>query len=170
MEPFLGEIQMVAFNFAPRGWALCDGQVLPIAQNQALFAILGTTYGGDGNVSFALPNLNGRSPVGPGQGPGLSAVALGQQRGEETVALTPQHLPPHSHALAAVAGLATTSAPSGRGWATAAEPAFGAPAAGVTLAADTLTSVGEGTPIENRQPQQVLTFIIAITGIFPQRD
>lgn len=100
MDPFIGEIRLVAFNFEPEGWAFCDGRLLPIAQNQALFSLLGTTYGGDGRTTFALPDLRGRSPVGMGTGPGLSPVTQGERVGQETVTLTNSQLPAHNHQLA----------------------------------------------------------------------
>src|SRR4051812_113885 len=111
--PFLGEIRMVGFNFAPRGWALCNGQILSIAQNTALFSILGTTYGGNGQTTFALPDLRGRVPVSAGQGPGLSSYDLGQVTGSENVTLTVQQLPAHSHNIAADATAGNVGSPSG---------------------------------------------------------
>ena len=112
-EPFLGEIRLVGFNFAPVGWALCAGQILPINQNTALFSLLGTTYGGNGTTTFALPDLRGRAAVGFGQGPGLSNYDLGQSTGTETVTLTVGHIAAHSHLVAANAASATVLSPGG---------------------------------------------------------
>src|SRR5471032_757110 len=107
MDPFVAEIRVFPFNFAPTGWALCDGQILPISQNTALFSLLGTTYGGDGRSTFALPNLNGLTPLGQGQGPGLSDYVLGQTGGVEIVALSAAHLPAHTHELNSQASAAS---------------------------------------------------------------
>src|SRR5262245_18325920 len=109
--PFIGEIRIIPYNFAPLGWALCNGQRLPIAQYDALWSIIGTTYGGDGQVTFALPNLQGRTPAGFGQGPGLSNYAIGEQGGVESVTLTAANLPPHTHTLRASSTAATASTP-----------------------------------------------------------
>src|SRR5208283_4419189 len=113
MDPFIGQITLFPFNFAPLGWALCEGQLLPISQNVALFDLIGTYYGGDGRSNFALPDLRGRVPIGQGQGSGLSSRAIGSQQGVETVTLTATQSPPHSHAFPAFASAATTNAPSG---------------------------------------------------------
>src|SRR3989440_10371764 len=111
-DPFVAEIRTLPFNFAPTGWALCDGQLLPISQNTALFSLLGTTYGGDGKSNFALPDLQGRAPMHPGQGPGLSLRSLGEQGGEDTVTLLQSEIPAHSHALRAATVPGTLNAPS----------------------------------------------------------
>ena len=113
MEPFLGQITLFPFNFAPVGWAMCEGQLLPIQQNTALFSLLGTYYGGDGIRNFALPDLRGRAPIGQGQGPGLSQYLVGQVQGSETVTLTAAQSPAHTHAFPAFAASATTNAPGG---------------------------------------------------------
>jgi microcystin-dependent protein len=112
-EPFVGEIRMFGFNFAPQGWALCDGQVLPINQNEALFVLLGTTYGGDGTTTFALPNLQSRVPIHQGQGAGLSAYVAGQAGGTETVTLTAMQMPSHSHGVKASSSAAASNTPKG---------------------------------------------------------
>lgn len=167
MEPTLGEIRIFAFNFAPRGWATCDGQLLPIQQHQSLYAVLGTTYGGDGRTTFALPDLRGRTPrhVGP-------ANQLGSKGGSETVALTVEQIPSHSHTLGVVAGAADTDDPAGALPATHESPAF---ATGSTsseaLATDAIpVSGGQGQGHENMQPFQVLNICIALQGIFPSRN
>ena len=169
MDPFLGEIKIVGFGFAPRGWALCNGQLLPINQNQALFSILGTTYGGDGRVTFALPNLQGRAPVHPGQ-----AVALGQLGGEETHTLGGGELATHQHAFQASADFANAATPGNA--APAAKPRGGvniyAPAGSPVTALDpqAIATAGGSQPHQNMQPFMALNFIIALQGIFPSRN
>lgn len=164
--PYIGEIKMVAFNFAPNGWAKCEGQLLPISQNQALFALLGTTYGGNGTTNFALPDLRGRVPVGTGQGPGLTPRAIGETGGSENNTLVTSNLPPHNHAILAETGLGTTSVPTGaflantgsvdREYATTNNTTMGS--TGVT---------GSAAPVNNMQPYLSVTYIIALQGIFP---
>ena len=168
MDPFVAEIRMFAGNFAPRGWATCDGQLLPIAQNTALFSLLGTTYGGDGRTNFALPNLQGRAPMQPGQGPGLSLRYLGEQGGQEAVTLQESQMPVHNHPLAAAGAAATTGTP-------AASVSLAQTSAGTSIygpAADLQslgTPAGGSQPHNNMQPYLALTFIIALQGIFPPR-
>jgi microcystin-dependent protein len=164
MEPFIGEIRLVPFNFAPRGWAICDGQLLPINQNQALFALLGTEYGGDGRTTFALPDLRGRVALGAGQAPGGSSYPLGATGGLETVALTTLQLPGHTHAVHASNAAATTKNP-----ATAYPAGGGAYAAqrNVRMKATMIGQTGGGGRHENRQPYLSLNYIIALQGIFP---
>ncbi|MCU0296142.1 MAG: tail fiber protein [Candidatus Nanopelagicales bacterium] len=168
-DPFVAEIRMFPFNFAPRGWAWCDGQLLPLSQNTALFSLLGTTYGGNGTSNFALPNLQGRSPMHPGQGPGLSLRDLGESGGSETVTLQASELPSHSHTLQATSS-ATTGAPAGAALANAASGAraYRTPGATTFMAADALQAVG-GSPHNNRQPYLTLYFLIALQGVFPPR-
>ncbi|HXV34745.1 MAG TPA: tail fiber protein [Gaiellaceae bacterium] len=164
MDPFIGEIRLVAFNFAPRGWALCEGQLLPINQNQALFALLGTAYGGDGRTTFALPDLRGRVPVGAGQLSGGASYALGATGGEETVKLTTRQLPAHAHAVHASSTAATATSPA------SAFPAGGgayAASRNVRMKAAMIGPTGRGEEHENRQPYLGLTYIIALQGIFP---
>src|SRR5213082_609510 len=117
MDPFVAEIRIFPFNFPPKGWAFCDGQLLPISQNTALFSLLGTTYGGDGKSNFALPDLQGRAPMHPGQGPGLSLHDLGETGGSQTVTLLESEIPSHSHAFIASAADGTATGPAGRLWA-----------------------------------------------------
>jgi microcystin-dependent protein len=167
MEPFIGEIRLVPFNFAPKGWAICAGQMLPINQNQALFALLGTTYGGDGRTTFALPDLRGRVAVGAGDLPGGSSYALGATGGQETVELTTGQLPGHSHHVNASSAAATTKSPA------TAYPAGGGAYAGqrnVRMKAAMIGLTGGGEEHENRQPYLGLNYIIALQGIFPARD
>jgi microcystin-dependent protein len=170
-EPFLGEIRFVGFNFAPKGWSLCDGSVLPINQNQALFSLLGTSFGGDGKSTFALPDMRGRVPVGTGQGPSLSNRTIGDQGGAETVALTLAQMPKHRHALRAASGSANSKAPSGNVLANSSSAAiYSTQAAGVSLDATSLTTQGSGQAHENMPPFLGMTCIIALQGIFPSRD
>jgi microcystin-dependent protein len=166
-EPFIGEIQIFAFNFAPRGWAMCNGQILPIAQNQALFSLLGTTYGGNGQTTFALPDLRGRVPLHTGN----SSYQLGERAGTEAETLTTQALPPHSHSVnaAARAGTATAAVgnfpaqlPAGRTIFSNSGPSQMNPAA--------VGPAGGSQPHSNIQPYSVLNFCIALVGIFPSRN
>ena len=167
-EPFLGEIRVLSFSFPPRGWALCNGQLLPINQNQALFSLLGTTYGGDGRVNFGLPDLRGRTPVHFGSG-----VVLGERAGDAAVALTTAQLPPHTHALVANADVASSTNPAAN--VPAKKPRFGAdiyaaPAHPTVLAASSVGTTGASQPHENLQPYLVLSFVIALQGIFPSQN
>lgn len=186
-EPFLGQIMMFGGNFAPRGWAFCDGQLLSIASNTALFSILGTTYGGNGQTTFALPDLRGRAPVGEGTGPGLSSVLLGELSGAENVSLTVSQLPPHAPsvtvnvAVPAVAASSNTSAtPSPTAHlgpiAAGGRPGtlYSSDAADTTLAPfqaeGSASPVGSGAPVPVRNPYIGINFIIALEGIFPSRN
>ena len=169
-EPFIAEIKIFAGNFAPRGWALCNGQLLPLAQNTALFSLVGTTYGGNGKTTFALPDLQGRAPMHPGQGPGLSERQLGETGGVETVTVTEAQIPSHAHRAQASHGDTFADSPSAltllgitRGHLTYAS---GSP---VDMAADTLAVTGGSQPHNNMQPYLTINFIIALTGIFPYR-
>ncbi len=162
-EPFIGEIRMVGFDFPPKGWALCDGQLLPINQHEALFALLGTYYGGNGQTHFALPDLRGRSAVHQGTAPGLSPRGVGQEGGVEEVALTKAQLPPHSHSQPA-AGASSSNKPVGRA------PAVGGKYADPADKAMAPTgAAGGGQPHENMAPFLVVSFIIALEGIFPSQ-
>jgi microcystin-dependent protein len=176
-DPYIGEIRMVAFNYAPDGWAKCEGQLLPISQNQALFALLGTTYGGNGQTTFALPDFRGRVPMAPGTGPGLTYTDLGEQQGSETVTLLPSNLPPHTHLMnvyngsGALDSLTTSSAylsliqnpdlSRSNAFSTGVTP-------NATLNMGTITSPGlNGLPVPNKQPSLSITFIIALYGLWP---
>ena len=164
-EPFLGEIRMFSFNFAPKGWALCNGQLLPINQNQALFSLLGTTYGGNGATSFGLPDLQGRVPVHPG-----SDVVLGQKAGNEAVTLIASQLPAHNHPVRASSDVA--NAISAAGAVLAGKPRGGVdvyanPSNLVPLAAGSVGNTGSSQPHPNIQPSLVISFCIALQGIFP---
>jgi len=162
-EPFIGEIRMISFNFAPRGWAFCNGQLLPINQNQALFSILGTTYGGNGQTNFALPNLQGRSPIHVGSG-----ISLGEVGGETSHTLTTGELPAHSHPPAAK-GAANATSPAGAVWADGGSQAFGA-AANVTMNTTGVSTVGGSQAHNNMPPYLSIYFVIALVGIFPSRN
>jgi microcystin-dependent protein len=166
---FLGEIRMFGGNFAPRGWAMCSGQILPIAQNDALYALIGTTYGGDGQVTFGLPDLRGRRPIHQGQGIGLSSYTLGQSGGIEEVTLLSSQLPAHTHPIRAVSTAATANSPQGNTWAAwSDDPYTGGPPNG-QLAPSAISSAGSSIPHENLSPILVVTFIIALAGIFPSQ-
>ncbi len=167
--PFIGEIRMFGGNFVPRGWAFCDGQLLAIAQNDVLFALIGTTYGGDGQTTFSLPDLRGRIPVHAGQGPGLSGYVLGQQAGVETVTLTQQQLPVHSHAAQAQSGPGNQAAPSGGVWASSGQNQFSGGAPNSPMGSSAIRPVGGSQPHDNVAPYQALSFIIALEGVFPQQ-
>jgi len=172
-DPFVAEIRIFGFNFAPRGWAFCNGQLLPLSQNTALFSLLGTTYGGDGKSTFALPNIQGRVPMHPGQGPGLSLHDLGETGGTTAVTLQPSEMPAHTHTLGVqTAPLGATAAPagttlgrpaSGKLYVTAANPAL------VTMSPSMLAPAGAGQPHNNLQPYLTFNFCIALQGVFPPR-
>jgi len=165
---------MFGGNFAPRGWAFCDGQLLPISQYDALFSILGTTYGGDGRTTFALPDLRGRVNVGPGNGPGLTPYHIGNKGGSPTTTLLTNNLPPHSHQLTTSDGPATQPtgtggffpSNSGRGGASLYASAAGTPQSMGATTVDT----GAGAPINNMQPYTCISFIIALQGVYPSRS
>lgn len=173
-DPFIGEIRMFAGTFAPYGWALCNGQVMPIQQNTALFSLLGATYGGDGMRTFALPDLQGRSPIGSGDGPGLSSMPLGSEVGAETVTLSMPELPAHTHAAVGTAAIGTTGNPSAARWAQsrrgrAVEAMYGT-SGSTPMASSAVGGTGGGQPHDNLAPYQTVTFIIALQGIFPARS
>lgn len=170
-EPFLGEIRVMGFNFPPRGWALCDGQILPIAQYQALYSLLGTTYGGDGRTTFALPDLRGRAPLFSGQSTGGAYHGLGQRGGEEVHTLNGQEMPQHSHGLFASPTQADTLLPAGNLLGASAGAAVYDSASNIQpMNAAAVSATGGSQAHENMQPYLVLNFCIALTGIFPSRD
>lgn len=166
-EPFLSEIKIMAFNFPPKGWAFCNGQLLPINQNQALFSRLGTTYGGNGQTNFALPNLQGRTPIHMGNG-----HTLGETAGSTSVTLNFQQLPTHTHFANAAAAPATTSTPGASVLMarTLRAPLYSPPSNLQAMAATGVTSVGGSQPHNNMQPYLVLNFCIALAGIFPSSN
>lgn len=165
----IGEIRLFAGNFAPRDWAFCNGQLMSIAANSALFSILGTTYGGNGTSTFALPDLRGRVPVGVGQGPGLSNRQLGEASGQETVTLTQANLPSHSHTLAA-GGMPTTSDPAGAYLPTGTSRIYGPGPATTQLAPATIGLTGQNVPVNNVQPYLGMSYVICLYGIYPARN
>ena len=172
VETFLGEIRMFAGNFAPTGWAFCQGQLLPIAQNQALFSLLGTTYGGDGRTSFALPDLRGRVPVGFGQGPGLSNRVIGEKFGSELVTLNINQMPSHNHTVNAVTtegnqNLPTNSLPANT---KALDKEYSDANANTTMKATMVNPTGGNQPFGVTQPSLGVNFIIALQGIYPSRN
>ena len=179
MEPFIGEIRLLPYTFAPKGWALCDGQLLAIRSNTALFSIIGVNYGGDGKVTFALPNLQGCVVPGAGQGPGLQNWDPGMRAGSETVTLTQAEMPRHIHRISGLDVTGTSGTPSadvylgqdkrgGHGNINYLVPSETVP--DVTLASEAMSSSGGGQPHENRQPFISVNFCIAMEGIFPTRN
>lgn len=171
MEGYIAEVRLFAGNFAPRNWAFCQGQILSISQNTALFSLLGTTYGGNGQTTFALPDLRGRVPVGTEQGPGLSPVRLGEKAGAQEVTLNVAQMPAHTHTVqsnAATNGAATTSRPNGK--VPAAGGAYADSSDGSALQGDVLNQAGGSQPHNNMQPYLGLNYIICLYGIFPSRN
>ena len=171
MDPFVAEIRIFPFNFPPKGWAWCDGQLMPISQNTALFSLLGTTYGGDGKSTFALPNMQGNAPMHPGQGPGLSLHDLGETGGSETVALLESEIPAHSHALMASSTTGTKSVPTANSLArTSGATPYIAPGGPLVSMSDvSLAPAGGDQPHNNMQPYLTFYFNIALQGVFPPR-
>jgi len=170
-QPFVAEIRVMPYTFAPSGWASCNGQLLPISQNTALFSLLGTNYGGDGRSTFALPNLQGHMAMGTGQGPGLSDRQLAESVGQASVALTANELPAHGHTLrAGASGLAASPANAALAPPATGASAYRMPGATVAMAGDSLGASGDGLPHENRPPALGLMFCIALQGIFPPRS
>lgn len=164
-EPFLGELKVISWNFPPKGWAFCNGQLLPINQNQALFSLLGTTYGGDGQVNFALPNLQGRSPTHMGNG-----FVLGQRGGESTHTLNVSEIPTHTHTVAVASGTGTSQAPAGNYWASLATAnPYSNATPNTTMSPSAIASVGGSQAHDNMPPYLVLNIIIALQGIFPSQ-
>lgn len=173
-DPFVAEIRIFPFNFAPTGWAFCDGQLLPISQNTALFSLLGTTYGGNGKTTFALPDLQGSAPMHPGQGPGLSLHDLGEMGGSETVTLLESEIPSHSHTLrCSTAGTDEEGLKTPAGNTTGTEantfPIYGPAANLVSMAPQALPPAGGDQPHNNMMPYLTLNFCIALQGVFPPR-
>lgn len=162
-EPFLAEIRMVGFNFAPRGWAFCDGAILPINQYQSLYSLLGTTYGGDGRTSFGLPDLRGRTPIHEGNG-----HSLGQRGGEASHTLTAAEIPSHGHPLRAADTPATVSTPGGNLFARGTYQAYGNPQQ--TTEMNAIAPAGNGVGHNNTQPSLAVSFCIALQGLFPSRN
>ncbi len=168
-EPFLAEIRIFAGNFAPRGWAFCNGQLLPIAQNTALFSLIGTTYGGDGRTTTALPNHKGRAPMHPGRGPGVTARRLGQKGGTETVTLTEAQMPEHTHRLTGTGEDIGATTPCNNSLAVG-NALYSPSSDGTTMANASLPNAGGSLAHNNVQPFLTLNFIIALVGLYPSRS
>jgi microcystin-dependent protein len=164
-DPFMGELRMVSFSYPPRGWAFCNGQLMPINQNQALFSLLGTQFGGNGQTTFALPDLRGRIPMHFGD----SGHTIGEQMGEQAHTLTASEMPAHTHLVGATTQDATQSPPAGTALAKSPNMyvPFGSP---TTIAPGTISNVGGSQPHENRQPYGVVNWTIALVGVFPSRN
>ncbi len=170
-EPFIAEIRIFAGNFAPRGWAFCNGQLLPVSQNTALFSLIGTTYGGDGRSTTALPNLQGRAPMHPGRGPGLTARRLGERGGVDTVTLSEAQMPNHAHMLRADTASGNNRDPHGNSLARAAGGlAYGPPDNVVDMADQAISTTGGSQAHNNLQPYLAINFIIALVGLYPSRS
>ena len=169
-DPFVAEIRIFPFNFAPRGWAWCDGQLMPISQNTALFSLLGTTYGGDGKSTFALPDLKGRAPMHPGQGPGLSLHDLGETGGSEVVTLLESEIPSHTHTVRAFNDVGEDRIPAPTESLARAGNLYTTPAAAVAMAREVLPPAGGDSPHNNMQPFLTFYFCIALQGIFPSQN
>lgn len=172
-NPFLAEIRIFPFNFAPKGWAFCDGQLLPLSQNTALFSLLGTTYGGDGKSNFALPNMQGNAPMHPGQGPGLSLHDLGETGGEDTVTLLESEIPSHSHSLMTFGGQASGHDPGPTvsiARSIGIDPYSATTNSGVVaMSGNTVAPAGGDQPHNNLMPYLTLNFCIALQGVYPPR-
>ena len=177
-EPFLGQVIIFAGTYAPQGWAMCNGQLLSIAQNTALYALLGTTYGGDGRTTFAVPDLRGRLPVGTGTGAGLPPVNIGQSGGSTQVTLTTNNLPAHTHTLQANSGFGTQGSPTagaiaqinvGTSREPVAAPAFSPSAPNTNMASGSIGPTGGSQPVNTQPPYLGMNYIIALQGIFPPR-
>ena len=169
-EPFVAEIRIFAGNFAPRGWAFCDGQLLPISQNTALFSLIGTTYGGDGRSTTALPNLQGRAPMHPGRGPGLTAKRLGQRGGVETVTLSEAQMPQHNHTAVVTEEDGRDNDPSNTVYVGAGDQMWGPANNMAPMSNQTLPDTGGSQAHNNMQPFLTMNFIIALVGLYPSRS
>jgi microcystin-dependent protein len=161
---------MVGFNFAPLGWATCDGQLIPIAENETLFNLIGTTYGGDGQSTFALPDLRSRIPVHAGQGPGLSNRILGESAGTETVTLTTQQIPSHAHLAQAQSGAGNQASPANGVWAASGQGQYGVGAGNVAMKSTLLSNSGGSQPHDNLMPYTTINFVISLFGVFPSQN
>lgn len=170
-EPFIGEVTMFAGGYAPQGWAQCDGQLLQIAENETLFSLIGTTYGGDGRQTFALPDLRGRTAINVGHGGGLAGYTIGEQGGAETVTLTESQIPSHTHALQASANAGSSAKPAGKVLAKSTRWDIYRPnIPGDNMNSSAITSTGDDQPHNNMMPFQAVNFIIALQGRFPTRN
>ncbi|MEQ8900435.1 MAG: tail fiber protein [Roseovarius sp.] len=170
-DPFIGQIMMAGYNFCPRGWANADGQLLPISSNAALFSLYGTTFGGDGRTTFALPDLRGRVPMHTGQGPGLASRQSGQKGGTETNTLSAAQMPAHSHSINVSRSNGSTTTPQGTYLAgTGRDRDYTGQSPDATMSGNAIGSTGGGQPIDNMQPYLVIRYCVALQGIFPSRN
>lgn len=171
MDPFVAEIRIVPFNFPPHGWAFCNGQLLPISQNTALFSLLGTIYGGNGLSTFGLPDLQGRAPMHQGQGPGLSLRDLGESSGSTTVSLLESEIPSHSHNIMTVNDISDTNQPASNSMArSVGASVYGTTGSPAVLSDKALAPTGSDFPHNNMQPYLTLNFVIALQGVYPPRS
>jgi microcystin-dependent protein len=168
-EPFLGQLLLVPYNFAPRGWLFCQGQILPISQNTALFSLIGTTFGGNGTTTFQLPDLRGRVPISSGTGAGLQNYVLGEIGGQENTTLLTANLPAHNHSLMATNAPGNSAEPAANTLAKGGT-AYNAAAPSVAMNAGVISMTGNNVPFDNRMPFLVLNWVIAMNGIFPSRN
>lgn len=168
-EPFVGEIKMFAGTFAPRNWALCDGQLLSIPQNDALFSLLGTIYGGDGRTTFGLPDMRGRLPIHMGTGPGLAPRQIGQRFGQENVTVTAAQVPSHTHQMRAADDAGETTDPTGQVQARTSDDSYSASSPNTNMASEAISASGGSSSHTNVQPFLCINFIIALFGIYPSR-
>lgn len=169
-DPYVGEVRLFAGNFAPLGWAFCQGQLVPISENETLFNLIGTTYGGDGQQTFALPDLRGRVPVHQFQGPGLSSRQMGEMAGTESVTLTVGQMPAHSHALRASTAAASVTTPAGALLGATSVNSYDNASAGTPMAAAAITGAGGSQPHDNMAPTLALNYIISLFGIYPTQS
>ncbi len=169
-EPFIGEIRMFCGDFAPREWALCDGQLLQVSENPALFSLLGTTYGGDGRVTFGVPDLRGRAPIHAGTGPGLTNRRLGQKGGSETTALTTNQMPSHNHGVKASTEQGSSASPEDTVLSEAGNDNFIDSELNTNMKSEMITNTGGGHRHDNMSPYQVVNYIIALQGTYPSRS
>ena len=170
-EPFIAEVRIFAGNFAPRGWAFCDGQLLPVSQNTALFSLIGTTYGGDGRTTTALPNMQGRAPMHPGRGPGLTSRRLGERGGAETITLSEAQMANHPHGLSATVSRGSASQPQGNAFnRSVGDTAYHAPTSLTGMSPSMASNSGGSQAHNNMQPFLTLNFIIALVGLYPSRS
>lgn len=169
-DPFIGEIRLVGFNFAPAGWALCDGQLLSIAENDALFTLIGTTYGGDGENTFALPDFRSRIPIHQGTGSSGTTYTIGENAGTETVTLTVNQIPAHAHPAQAQSGAGNQAGPGGNIWASSNLNQYNSSAADSDMNAQAITSTGGSQPHDNMMPFLTINFVISLFGIYPSQN
>lgn len=168
-QPFIGEIRMFGGNFPPSGWAMCDGQLMPISENEALFTLIGTTYGGDGQETFAVPDLRGRLPMHQGAGPGLNPKTIGEKSGAESVTLTVNQIPAHTHPPQSFSGSGDQTTPQNGIWAGAATSRYSSSAPNLAMMNTLVGIAGGSQPHDNMQPYLTISFIISLFGIFPQQ-